>query len=1207
MLLCVRVKGINVTACDWEFDEEAFQHVSDDAKDFIRRLLVKSKEKRLTAHECLMHKWLAGDATASRTATIEARRYEKMRNRLRERYENWSSFALPIGRLSEYSSLRKLLIEKWKIYDGHFDRRQAAPRFVIKPQSAFCYEGQSVKLYCRIIAVATPTVTWSHNNHELRQSVKFMKRYAGDDYYFIINRAKLEDRGEYIIRAENHYGFREEVVFLNVQPVPKVQRQHLPEAPRRREALPYTFWQETSETAPVFTFQLRPRVMQARDTCKLLCCLSGKPTPTVKWYKDRKELSKHDYSMTHSDGVVTMEIIDCRPEDSGKYSCIATNVHGTDETSCVVIVEGSGEGEVVSPEQAQMAHNFLYSGDRKYIEKPIKPAPPPIITKTKVTIDPPAKGPALRPKFSPQSSVDASKKKATGYGAKLDSESASRSRSHTKELVLPASDKTMCKPSFARALPDVLAARDGGALLLSCAVRGDPDPRVEWFKNGKPLHSSEVSVQYQPTAVYRDGGALLLSCAVRGDPDPRVEWFKNGKPLHSSESGEIRPQGRVVQERQATAFLRGKGSVLAYCSITEERCCCPAQSGEIPTPGSSGSRTASHCIPPSQGDPDPRVEWFKNGKPLHSSEVSVQYQPTAVYRDGGALLLSCAVRGDPDPRVEWFKNGKPLHSSEVSVQYQPTAVYRDGGALLLSCAVRGDPDPRVEWFKNGKPLHSSEGDPDPRVEWFKNGKPLHSSEVSVQYQPTAVYRDGGALLLSCAVRGDPDPRVEWFKNGKPLHSSEVSVQYQPTAVYRDGGALLLSCAVRGDPDPRVEWFKNGKPLHSSEVVDLKYKNGVASLAISEVFPEDEGEYSLKAINSQGECQTVCKVTVKPMDAHTAATATKTGDKPPRIVDHAISQTVTDGDAVTLSCRVTGAERFDVVWLHNNKEIKPSKDFQYSSEANIHKLTIAEIFPEDAGVYTCEEVKPSKDFHYSSEANIHKLTIAEIFPEDAGVYTCEVSKRAYNNTYTNVSKARQGDQTVQYSSEENIHKLTIAEIFPEDAGVYTCEVSKRAYNNTYTNVSKARQGDQTVQYSSEENIHKLTIAEIFPEDAGVYTCEVFNDAGESFSSCSLFVNVPGEVTAAPQYTAYPASVTVNAQEPATFFAELDKPPLQLQWLKDGKPIDETSPRYRFTMEGTSRYKLQIASTSGDDAGQYQARAVGSKGDALAAFYLNVVDV
>lgn len=49
-----------------------------------------------------------------------------------------------------------------------------------------------------------------------------------------------------------------------------------------------------------------------------------------------------------------------------------------------------------------------------------------------------------------------------------------------------------------------------------------------------------------------------------------------------------------------------------------------------------------------------------------------------------------------------------------------------------------------------------------------------------------------------------------------------------------------------------------------QVVDLKYKNGVASLAINEVFPEDEGVYSLKAINSQGEVETKCKVTVKRM-------------------------------------------------------------------------------------------------------------------------------------------------------------------------------------------------------------------------------------------------------------------------------------------------------------------------------------------------------
>lgn len=82
-------------------------------------------------------------------------------------------------------------------------------------------------------------------------------------------------------------------------------------------------------------------------------------------------------------------------------------------------------------------------------------------------------------------------------------------------------------------------------------------------------------------------------------------------------------------------------------------------------------------------------------------------------------------------------------------------------------------------------------------------------------------------------------------------------------------------------------------------------------------------------------------------------ATGGADKPPKVVSHLESRFVKDGEAVTLACRIIGAQKFDVVWLHNNKEIKPSKDFQYTNEANIYKLQIAEIFPEDSGTYTCE--------------------------------------------------------------------------------------------------------------------------------------------------------------------------------------------------------------------------------------------------------------
>lgn len=56
---------------------------------------------------------------------------------------------------------------------------------------------------------------------------------------------------------------------------------------------------------------------------------------------------------------------------------------------------------------------------------------------------------------------------------------------------------------------------------------------------------------------------------------------------------------------------------------------------------------------------------------------------------------------------------------------------------------------------------------------------------------------------------------------------------------------------------------------------------------------------------------------------------------------------------------------------------------------------------------------------------------------------------------------------------------------------------------------------------------------------MYTCEAFNDAGESFSSCTLVVSVAGEQVATPKYTDFPHSATVSSGEPAIFFAELDK--------------------------------------------------------------------
>lgn len=144
----------NVKACDWEFDEEAFRNVSDESKDFIRRLLVKNKEKRMTAHECLGHAWLTGDRMANTEAFDSASfnaRMQQLHSRLRKQgvlgsMMDKATYKIYLGTLAARSRLR---LNRQGV-TMNFDRRQAAPRFVIRPVSQFCYEGQAATFRVRL-------------------------------------------------------------------------------------------------------------------------------------------------------------------------------------------------------------------------------------------------------------------------------------------------------------------------------------------------------------------------------------------------------------------------------------------------------------------------------------------------------------------------------------------------------------------------------------------------------------------------------------------------------------------------------------------------------------------------------------------------------------------------------------------------------------------------------------------------------------------------------------------------------------------------------------------------------------------------------------------------------------------------------------------------------------------------------------------------
>ncbi|XP_037377097.1 myosin light chain kinase 2, skeletal/cardiac muscle [Talpa occidentalis] len=48
----------NVLSSNWYFDEETFEAVSDEAKDFVSNLIVKDQGARMSAAQCLAHPWL---------------------------------------------------------------------------------------------------------------------------------------------------------------------------------------------------------------------------------------------------------------------------------------------------------------------------------------------------------------------------------------------------------------------------------------------------------------------------------------------------------------------------------------------------------------------------------------------------------------------------------------------------------------------------------------------------------------------------------------------------------------------------------------------------------------------------------------------------------------------------------------------------------------------------------------------------------------------------------------------------------------------------------------------------------------------------------------------------------------------------------------------------------------------------------------------
>uniref|UniRef100_A0A673HMZ5 Myosin light chain kinase, smooth muscle n=1 Tax=Sinocyclocheilus rhinocerous TaxID=307959 RepID=A0A673HMZ5_9TELE len=201
----------NVTSATWDFEDEAFDEISDQAKDFIGSLLKKDMRARLTCAQCLEHSWLKQD-----TRNMEAKQLSKERMKkyiLRRRWQKTGNAVRAISRFSSMGMLGGIGPKKSSPTDGNGpsvedeNRTPAAPSFSSVIQDVEVVEGSAARFDCKIEGYPDPDVVWYKDEQPIKETRHFQIDYEEDGHCsLVISEICPDDDAKYTCKAVNSLG-----------------------------------------------------------------------------------------------------------------------------------------------------------------------------------------------------------------------------------------------------------------------------------------------------------------------------------------------------------------------------------------------------------------------------------------------------------------------------------------------------------------------------------------------------------------------------------------------------------------------------------------------------------------------------------------------------------------------------------------------------------------------------------------------------------------------------------------------------------------------------------------------------------------------------------------------------------------------------------------------------------------------------------------
>ncbi|CAM1326568.1 Uncharacterised protein g9283 [Pycnogonum litorale] len=383
----------------------------------------------------------------------------------------------------------------------------------------------------------------------------------------------------------------------------------------------------------------------------------------------------------------------------------------------------------------------------------------------------------------------------------------------------------------------------------------------------------------------------------------------------------------------------------------------------------------------------------------------------------------------------------------------------------------------------------------------------------------------------------------------------------------EGEPVTIEAVVKGNPEPIVSWYIDNKQLTPSSYFKTSYHQGICRLHIPEVFPDDEGKYTCRAINTIGSAYSTGKITVKAADSSGEA---------PRFVEPLEPKTVDEGRGVTFKCKVKGIPPPEVVWLKDNEQIRPSRYFKVKTDPSTGdcSLTINEVFPDDEGTFTCCATNP----HGIDETHTY-LTVKDVATEI-------------------IDPSQLGDSP-------SFIKAISALIIPEGEMVNLTVQLKgdpEPEITWYYNDQVLTSTDKML-ITTEGLKSSLFIPEVFKTDTGKFEVKAVNCAGQAISTSHLTVITPEMKKIPPAFTKPLENKAVPAGEPTILDVEVNAEPQSIfTWYFKSKRIFP-SPDFKITTT-ENKSSLLISETFPDDQGEFSVVAENIAGKATSTCMLSV---